>query len=73
MFSTVCFLVSTSDERYLYFVTRQWMKVAINTLQRSVPTQNRRPPPKAMKCFVPPVISTLFCSGVTPTQVVQTS
>lgn len=50
---------------YLYFVTRQWMKVAIKTLLRSVPTQKRRPPPKAMKCFVPPVISTLSCSSYT--------
>jgi hypothetical protein len=33
-----------------------------------VPTQNRRPPPNAMKCFVPPVISALSC-----TTVVQTS
>jgi hypothetical protein len=32
-------------------------------LVRSVPTQNRRPPPKAMKCLVPPVISILSCSS----------
>jgi hypothetical protein len=38
------------------------MNVAIKTLLRSVPTQNLRPPPNAMKCFVPPVISGLPCS-----------
>jgi hypothetical protein len=45
-----------------YFVTREWINVAIRTLLRSVPTQNRSPPPNAMKCFVPQVISGLSCS-----------
>ena len=49
------------EKCYLYFVTKLWMNVAIRTLLKSVPTQNRRPPPNAMKCFVPPVISGLFC------------
>jgi hypothetical protein len=42
------------------------MNVAIKTLLRSVPTQNLRPPPNAMKCFVPPVISGLPCSEDNP-------
>lgn len=62
-FQNIC--APASKNWHLYFVTRQWMKVAIKTLLRSVPTQNRSPPPKAMKCFVPPVISTLSCTSDT--------
>lgn len=42
---------------YLYFVTKQWRNTAICTLVNSVPTQNRMPPPNAMKFLDAPFVS----------------
>ena len=49
-------------KKYLYLVTRKWRNMDICSLLKSAPTQNRRPPPNAMKCLDPRFISGLSCT-----------